>query len=135
MKATLSFLSAAVALASTAVAQDECATAMNMAVGVPTPFSTLTATESAPDFSCAAGGGSLTSPDVWLEFTALTTTNATASTCNTADYDTKIEIYSGGCLALTSVARNDDGTGCAGFTSEVTFPVVAGVQYLSLIHI
>ena len=53
----------------------------------------------------------------------------TASVCNAASYDTKINVYSGSCGALVCETGNDDGIGCTGFTSEVEFITVAGTDY------
>lgn len=53
----------------------------------------------------------------------------TLSTCGMANYDTKIDVFTGSCDALTCVAGNDDGLGCAGLTSEVGFQSVAGQTY------
>ena len=106
----------------------ECVDAVAIATDTPTVFDTTMATVSAPDFSCSAGGD-LTSQDVWFTFTAAADYMAQASTCNTAAYDTKIEVYEGSCGALVTVACNDDGTGCAGFTSLAEFMAVTGTQY------
>lgn len=107
----------------------ECADAADIAVDTPTLFDTTGATESAPDFSCNPAGGSLTSPDVWFTFTSTADYMASASTCNTASYDTKIEVYSGSCGALVTEVCNDDGTGCAGFSSQADWMATTGTQY------
>ncbi|MCB9213498.1 MAG: HYR domain-containing protein [Alteromonas sp.] len=78
-------------------------------------------------------GTSNTAPGVWYSFTGQGG-SVTLSTCNQAAYDTKISVFSGSCAALTCVAGNDDGAGCGGFTSEVTFPVTNGTNYLVLVH-
>ena len=108
---------------------DECATALPIDVDTPTAFDTTPATESDLDFSCIVGTGDPRSPDLWYTFTASATYMATATTCGTAAYDTKIEVYDGDCGMLNSIACDDDTTGCAGFTSEAMFPVTAGTQY------
>lgn len=112
-----------------AYAQDECASAANLPFDTATPFDTTTATPSAPDFSCAPFGGDPMSQDIWFEFTAPVDYDAVITTCNTADYDTKIEIYEGSCGALTSVGCFEDTTGCAGFTTTAEFAAVGGTQY------
>ena len=126
------FLAAAAAgtvFASGAFAQDECSTALPLAFDTPTAFDTTGATPSAPDFSCFAGGGTLTSQDVWFEFTSTADYMAQVTTCGTAGYDTKIEVYDGSCGALVSIGCTDDTSGCAGFTSTVDFAAVTGTQY------
>ncbi|MFT5732703.1 MAG: hypothetical protein ACJA2W_000885 [Planctomycetota bacterium] len=128
----LSFLTTAVAgsiLVSGAVAQDECASAAALSFDTATSFDTTSATPSAPDFSCMAGGGTATSQDVWFTFTSPADYMALATTCGTASYDTKMEVYEGACGALVSVACNDDTSGCAGFTTDLEFMATAGTQY------
>ena len=125
-------LTAGLVLSGAAFAQgDECATATTIATDTSTAFDTSSATPSVPDFtaSCGAGGGSASSNDVWFKFTAAGDYIATASTCGTAAYDTKIEIYDGSCGALNTVGCNDDGPGCPGFTSQATFNAVTGTEY------
>lgn len=94
----LSFLTTAVAgsiLVSGAVAQDECASTAALSFDTATSFGTASAMPSAPDFSCMAGGRSATLQDVWFTFTSPADYMAQATTCGTASYDTKIEIYEG----------------------------------------
>jgi hypothetical protein len=74
-----------------------------------------------------------TGPGVWYSFVGGGTTT-TLSTCNQATFDTKISVFNGSCGSLSCVAGNDDGGGCSGFTSEVSFPTVAGVTYYVLVH-
>ncbi len=55
----------------------------------------------------------------------------TISTCNEANFDTKIAVYSGnGCTDFESrlLACNDDSAGC-GTTTTITLPVTAGENY------
>jgi hypothetical protein len=70
--------------------------------------------------------------DRWYLWTADVTGLATVDTCGTASFDTKLAAYpAAGCPANgTSLACNDDTSGCAGFTSRITFQVVAGTSYL-----
>ena len=76
-------------------------------------------------------GTSNTAPGVWysVAFDGL----ITASTCNQADFDTKLSAYSGECGDLGCIDGNDDGPGCAGFTSEFTWPG-DGADNLILVH-
>ena len=62
----------------------------------------------------------LQSPGVWYTLQG-TGAEITLSTCGTADYDTKIDVYTGSCGELVCYAGNEDGDDCAGFTSELTF--------------
>jgi hypothetical protein len=72
--------------------------------------------------------------DVWYRYTATCTGDLTVSTCNLADFDTDLAIYSatedcppGNDLLL---GCNDDAVGCAGYSSVVTVPVEIGLSYL-----
>ena len=56
----------------------------------------------------------------------------TASLCGSS-YDTKIDIYTGTCGSLTSVACNDDFSGC-GLQSQVSWPAANGTTYLIRVH-
>ena len=90
-----------------------------------------------PLISCAAEGG----PNVWylIELTDATDQTLTASTCDAADYDTALTLWdmgevgtpiAGSALEGAEVACNDDGAGCADFTSILTHTMTAGRQYL-----
>ncbi len=71
--------------------------------------------------------------DIWYNYTATCTGTLTVSTCNNADYDTDLVVYSGCNTCPPGDAEllgcNDDAEGCAGFTSEVSVDVVAGNCY------
>jgi hypothetical protein len=56
----------------------------------------------------------------------------TLSTCNIADFDTRLAVIST-CDGATVVGCNDDATGCANFTSELTVDVDAGQEYYILV--
>jgi hypothetical protein len=58
----------------------------------------------------------------------------TASTCDWADYDTKISVYCRGCEESYCVGGNDDGLGCVDFRSEFSWCSEEGVEYLILVH-
>ena len=59
-----------------------------------------------------------------------------ASTCNQADFDTKLTIFSGSCGMLTCEIGLDDNfaAGCAGFTTELDFPTSASYTYYIYVH-
>ncbi|MEY3021953.1 MAG: hypothetical protein RIS86_1151, partial [Planctomycetota bacterium] len=66
----------------------------------------------------------------YYSFTPKVSGNYSISTCNTADFDTKIAVL-GSCDVFSTIACNDDGTGCAGFTSLIpSVAMDAGVTYL-----
>lgn len=79
------------------------------------------------------GSANVTSSGLWYTFTG-DGSAVTLSTCGTAEYDTKISVFSGACGALNCAGGNDDGVDCAGFTSQVTVPTENGVQYRVLVH-
>ena len=71
--------------------------------------------------------------DIWYQYTATADGPVTVSTCDLANFDTRLAVYEDfGCPAdpLVVVACNDDGPGCLGFTSELVFDAVAGADYL-----
>ena len=66
---------------------------------------------------------------VWFKWTATTTDTYTFSTCNTAGgVDTRLSAQTG-CDASTVVACNDDGAGCATFSSLMTLSATQGTLY------
>lgn len=84
--------------------------------------------------------GNNTAPGVWYTFVGANSDNpeaepgttgdlVTLSTCNDADYDTKIDIYAGSCGELVCVGGNDDGEGCSGFSSEAVLFTEVGETY------
>ncbi|MEE9297113.1 MAG: proprotein convertase P-domain-containing protein, partial [Phycisphaerae bacterium] len=75
--------------------------------------------------------------DIWYEFIAPQGGVLTVSTCNQANYDTDLVVYDG-CDPddfmcppgdAEMLGCNDDAPGCAGFSSEVTVPVLGGNCY------
>ena len=78
-------------------------------------------------------GTSNTAPGVWYK-TVGTGDVFTASTCDAADYDTKISVFEGVCGTLTCVDGNDDAEGCSNRTSIVEFITTSGGEYLILVH-
>ncbi|MBK9386005.1 MAG: hypothetical protein IPN34_14430 [Planctomycetes bacterium] len=88
-------------------ANDECAGALPLAVGVNAPYTTIGATTSALPgaFGCGAGGN-----DAWHSFTAPCDGDWVFDTCGSG-FDTVIQLYSGTCGALTSIQCNDDDCG------------------------
>ncbi|RLS28435.1 MAG: hypothetical protein DWH77_00065 [Planctomycetota bacterium] len=66
---------------------------------------------------------------VWFKWTATTTDTYTFSTCGTAGgVDTRLSAQTG-CDASTVVACNDDGVGCATFSSLMTLSATQGTLY------
>ncbi len=94
-----------------------------------TAFSTIGAlTDGPPDPACQFDGQ--TYHDIWYNYTAVCNGLLQVSTCNQADYDTDLVVYDGcDCVNLNLLGCNDDAVGCAGFTSQVVVPVLAGNCY------
>lgn len=110
---------------------DECVDALPISLGE-TGFCTLGATCESPDLpgECERGFGLSFVSTIWYEFVAPSTGEYCLSTCNLADFDTRLAVYVGGCEDLTLIACNDDGVDCSGFTSELTFAATASTTYL-----
>lgn len=119
-------------------ANDNCADAEVLPSTGMYSFSTVGANTDGPDHpnDCASSGGTVISVynDVWYSFTPNWTGYAQWSLCGTADFDTKIIVYNAGAACPVSDGQvhacNEDGSGCAGYTSEVVFPVTSGETYL-----
>ena len=113
---------------------DECKTAIDLGVGATSvDFQTLGANTSGPDLpaECESYGSLKIYNDIWYTWTASITGIAILSTCNEADFDTRLAAYEGSCDNLSLVACNDDGLGCAGFSSSaLVIPVDEGVTYI-----
>ena len=78
-------------------------------------------------------GTSITADGVWFE-TRGTGGTFVASTCNQADYDTKINVYCAGCSNFVCVTGNDDDPGCSGFTSTVSWCSEPDTDYSILVQ-
>jgi hypothetical protein len=103
--------------------KDDCANAEAIGDVKDLPFDTTEATTDGP-------GLCLTSPNIWYCYTATCTGNATVSTAGSA-FDTMLAVYKGCECDPTSdnLIKCDDDSG-PGTTSEITFPTIAGGQYL-----
>ena len=102
-------------------ANDSCSGAIAVATGLNGPFDTSLATTSSPAWPCAGGG-----TDLWYRYTAVGTGQMTVDTCTGTNYDSALEVFSGSCAGLTSLACNDD---TCGLSSSVTVSVIAGQTY------
>jgi hypothetical protein len=72
----------------------------------------------------------------YWSYTAPADGEVALSTCGSATFDTRISVYllAPDCDNLECVAKNDDGTGCPNFSSDVAFPVTNGNSYLVAVH-
>jgi hypothetical protein len=100
-----------------------------------TPSDTTCSTELATFDGAPFCGTSQTAPGVWYKVIG-TGTTITASTCDQADFDTKITVYCGDCPVadLVCVTGQDDNPACGGFTTELSWCSQAGAEYLILVH-
>jgi hypothetical protein len=74
-----------------------------------------------------------TAPGVWYTIVGDGSLIFIASTCNAANFDTKISVFSGKCDDLVCVGGIDDTDGC-GSTTEIGFDTTDGMVYSILIH-
>ena len=133
-------LTAALCAASTALAQDECASAPTLVSGVASAFNTASATNSpepVTETQCAGTylGWGTANKDVWFKWVA-PAQNGTIdiSTCDAASFDTSVVLYEGGCGSLVQVACNGDSAGgnttCQQYYSEILgYSVTPGATY------
>ncbi|MFY9340958.1 MAG: hypothetical protein WAT39_00620 [Planctomycetota bacterium] len=103
---------------------NECAGAIAIVNGVNGPYTSVGATTSTPAWPCASGGN-----DVWFTYLAGAAGTLTITTCGTATWDTALQLFSGSCGALTSVACNDDS---CGLQSSISVAVTPGTYRLRL---
>jgi hypothetical protein len=113
------------ARAFTTLANDDCAGAFALSENVYYAENTA----NAGDDGVSACLGRTRTKGVWFTFTPTVTGKATVDTCPT-DFDTNLEIFTGGCGGLTSIACNEDSAACAGYWQAwVSFPCTAQTQY------
>ena len=116
---------------------DFCAAALPVELGENQAYNTTDALTDGPDHpdNPCFGFGSLTAgADIWYTFTPDFTGAVNWSTCNTGGFDTRLAVYEPGSPCPPAdedlYSCNDDGAGCAGFTSDLNFEVEAGMTYL-----
>lgn len=100
---------------------DDCDNAEPIACGDAIAGSTVNGSADASVTSAGIG--------VWYTFEG-NGQDVTFSTCGAADFDTEITVQTGAdCNSLSTVVSNDDFTGCAGATSELTLYTEFGTTY------
>ena len=114
---------------------DDCSVGSPIAGDIVAPFDATAATTGAEgqnEAICLSYGLTAIDNDVWFVWTADTNGTVNVSTCNDAAADTKLAAYPAGACPTdgSSLACNDDGSGCAGFTSSMDFACVSGTSYL-----
>ncbi|MDP7006299.1 MAG: hypothetical protein QF718_08840, partial [Phycisphaerales bacterium] len=111
---------------------DECTSATAVIDGNHS-FSTIGASHSSDSYDDGECGGTYLGEmyaDVWFSYTACESGSMTVSTCNLVDFDSDIVIYQGTCGSKTQIACNGDGDGCSNYSSETSFNVTQGSDYL-----
>jgi hypothetical protein len=114
---------------------DNCSDAIDITPGT-YDFTTIAATTDGPDQPgslCDVFEESNINQDIWYTYTASCNGTAMVSTCNTANFDTRIAIYNAGTCPIGAeglITCNDDGDGCLLFTSIVEWDVTEGESYL-----
>jgi len=114
----------------TRLINDDCADAIPIGLG-DTAFSTIGATtDGDAHVECdESSDGGVTGRDIWYTFECPNSGTLSISTCDQVDYDSDLVLYSGSCGALTLVGCNDDGGGCAGYSSHLEVEVIGGQAY------
>lgn len=115
-----------------AAGSDDCATPTPISGSGTFAFDNGAATaglEGQAELLCSAFSVTSVDHDVWFEWTADFTGDATLSSCDSTGVDTKLAAYPGGGCPVdgTSLACSDD---ACGLQSEVQFPVTQGTTYL-----
>lgn len=110
------------------ITQDHCPGALPIACNESLSGSTADASLDAIAF-CGTG---IQAPGVWYTFTGISDA-VTISTCESFAYDTRVNVYSGSCGALTCIGGNDDTPG-VGTCSTISFQPSAEEQYYILVQ-
>jgi hypothetical protein len=120
LAAALSLFLAAPSLAG-APPYDDCSDALEVFLGE-TAFTTIDATTDGPPPGCALSYGK----DVWFKFTPSFNGQVAIGTCDDADFDTIISVYSGcGCGSFSLIQCNDENASCPDHTSRLVINVQA----------
>ncbi|MBK8096075.1 MAG: hypothetical protein IPK26_03160 [Planctomycetes bacterium] len=110
----------------TGPANDYCPGAITVVPGINGPFSSHGATATLANWLCS---GSAANNDVWFKFITQWPGQLTVSTCGQTALDTRLQLSSGSCGALTRLACNDD---ACGTQSSVSYYVGAGTHYIQV---
>ncbi len=93
------------------LAGDDCLSAIPASMGE-TAFDTSPMTDSAQSWTGDCSGPAI-SQDIWFRFTAPYSGTMRVSTCDRVDFNTAVEVYSGNCNGLISLASSCDTTSCS----------------------
>ncbi len=108
---------------------DECDVALSASLGAQSFDTTgaTTSTDAIDPAGCAGSSLGAFVQDVWFEYTPAFTGILTVSTCDTANFDSDLGVYSGSCSSLTQLACSGDAPGCLGGTSLIDLVAIEGV--------
>ena len=112
-------------------ANDVCGDATPMTDDI-TAFELLTATADSLACSCAVSVTPI-GQDVWFAWQPTDNGVYQVSTCGT-DFDTRLQVFSGACHALSPIACSDNSSACSPPQASVTKPTVRG-GYVYLIRV
>lgn len=112
----------------TPLVNDQCAGAIPITCASGTVYGTnIGATNTGNPATCITAPGTAS---VWYTFVG-TGEHITLSTCDSSNFDTKLNVLTGTCGTLTCLTGNDDNAACTGRTSrsEVKFRTAVGTTY------
>ncbi|MGE3165334.1 MAG: hypothetical protein AB7O52_10555 [Planctomycetota bacterium] len=116
---------------------DDCVDQIAILDGVTNFDSSFTSTDGAAMIPAVCNPGAFGDDqvhrDLWFTYTATQTGVAQVSTCNITPWDTRLAVYSSTACPADSndvIACNDDGAGCAAFSSALAFSTVLNQSYL-----
>lgn len=110
-------------------ANDGCANPIAIACGQAVDGTTTGASNDSAPFC----GTTVSAPGVWYAFVG-NGQQVSITTCPDEQYDTKLNVYTGGCSTLTCVAGNDDDPDAGSYCSTVVFFAEQGVTYRVLVQ-
>ncbi|MHC4990077.1 MAG: hypothetical protein ACYTGC_03765 [Planctomycetota bacterium] len=110
---------------------DDCVDAVTIFEGT-TDFDTTFATTDGPEHRDCFAEGDQIHNDIWFAFEATCSGDLFVSTCDMADFDTRIAVYEdNGCpVTEDDLLECEDDNSCSGGTTELVVEVVAGEDYL-----
>lgn len=120
------------------VSNDFCFSAISVTVGEDQAFNSFGATTDGPIHDpanpCFQFGDNTIQSDIWYTFTPDFSGPVLWATCNDVSFDSRLGVYGpdANCSDLVNslLACNDDGSGCANYSSSLFFEVEEGLTYI-----
>lgn len=117
---------------------DFCEFANEVFLGEDQQFTNIGATTDGPDHpnnsACFGFNDPTVQADIWFSFTSPITGTVEWSTCDQITFDSRLAVYQAGATCPLEdgnlLVCNDDGAGCTGYTSRVSFNAEEGETYL-----